>query len=485
MSEPRKRTMPLVPEPFENLTISRQAVFLRNASTMAKTWARFCPNLNIPQYVEPLSEEKKTELSQRATKLFKTAIRNQVGHSSEFGWEVCAWHDVFGLIMDDEGLRMDKRPYEYMEKDDNGQCTLKTRIPDGTLGLRAYDDYDLKRGYICDVPDCKEDHSTKQPDKRLSEDRLKAMMHNPECALVVDGVWGKTDLVFPFAVYEAKKRASSYEAAESQIYHACLTYLAMLDDLARNPDNVAEYQTADSSKYQLFAFTSCGSYWEVYVGWNFLDACFVETIWEGDVKEPRHAFELICIIDQIHEYAANHHREFVMKHLEAWHTRHEKAEDAKERLLSALFTTDETSEDMEQSDSDEADWELNSSCGDSDSSGINFHSENLARQLALNIELPKWFHLKEKSKRTRQDKARQTRERNKRLRELPRRQDSGTISLRGQGRPPKSQVAKDEAPKRRRGRPLKASSTATRVAKTAPPIVRRSTRIRKVTQQQN
>lgn len=98
--------MPLVPEPFENLTISRQAVFFRSASTMAKTWAQFCPNLNIPQYREPLSDEKKTELDQRSAKLFKRAIRNQLGHSSEFGWEVCAWHDVFGLIMDDEGLRM-------------------------------------------------------------------------------------------------------------------------------------------------------------------------------------------------------------------------------------------------------------------------------------------------------------------------------------------------------------------------------------------
>lgn len=137
------------------------------------------------------------------------------------------------------------------------------RIPDATLGLRAYDDYDLKRGYVCEVPDCKEDHSSKQPDKRLSQDRLKAMMHNHECALVVDGVWGKTDLIFPFAVYEAKKRPTSYEAAENQIYHACKTYLAMLDDLARNPDEVDEYQTEESDKYQLFAFTSCGSYWEV------------------------------------------------------------------------------------------------------------------------------------------------------------------------------------------------------------------------------
>lgn len=160
-----------------------------------------------------------------------------------------------------------------MEKDGTGQKVMKTRIPDATLGLKTYNGYALKHGYRCTISDCKEDHSYKQPNQRLSKERLDAMMHNGECGLVVDGVWGKTDLVFPFAVYEAKKRASSFEAAKEQIYHACKTYLAMLDDLARNPDNVAEYQTKDSSRYQLFAFTSCGSYWEVYVAWNFLASC--------------------------------------------------------------------------------------------------------------------------------------------------------------------------------------------------------------------
>lgn len=107
-----------------------------------------------------------------------------------------------------------------------------------------------------------------EPDKRLSDHALRAMMHDPECGLVVDGVWGKTKLLFPFAVYEAKKTAILYRQAEDQIHHACRTYLAMLDDLARNPNNVAEYQTEESSKYQLFAFASCGSYWQVFLVWN-------------------------------------------------------------------------------------------------------------------------------------------------------------------------------------------------------------------------
>lgn len=114
---------------------------------------------------------------------------------------------------------------------------------------------------------------TMQPDKRLSEHDLQAMMLDPECGLVVDGVWGKTELLFPFAVYEAKKTATLYQQAEEQIYHACRTYLAMLDDLARNPNNVAEYQTEESSKYQMFAFVSCGSSWQVFAVWNMLSGC--------------------------------------------------------------------------------------------------------------------------------------------------------------------------------------------------------------------
>jgi hypothetical protein len=98
-------------------------------------------------------------------------------------------------------------------------------------------------------------------------------MHDPKCGLVVDGVWGKTELLFPFAVYEAKNRLSNHQQAEDQIYHACRTYLAMLDDLARNPNNVAEYQTEESSKYQLFEFASCGSYWQIFVAWKMQHRC--------------------------------------------------------------------------------------------------------------------------------------------------------------------------------------------------------------------
>jgi hypothetical protein len=97
--------MPLVPEPFDNLVISTQSVSIRSRP-IASAWGRFLPNLNIPQYMESLSEEKKTELDHRATRLSRRATGNHLYKSSEFSWEVCAWHNVFGLILDDEGLRV-------------------------------------------------------------------------------------------------------------------------------------------------------------------------------------------------------------------------------------------------------------------------------------------------------------------------------------------------------------------------------------------
>ena len=62
----------------------------------------------------------------------------------------------------------DKRPYEFVRTDNGGQRTVETRIPDATLGLTTFDDYFLERCFWCSVPDCKEQHGEKQPDRRLS-----------------------------------------------------------------------------------------------------------------------------------------------------------------------------------------------------------------------------------------------------------------------------------------------------------------------------
>jgi hypothetical protein len=170
-------------------------------------------------------------------------------------------------------IHRDKRPYEFIEEDASGTDFVRRRIPDATMGLRTFDDSDLKHGYTCELEDCQTNHESMQPSKSLLDSRIDDQMYDRRYGLIVDGVWGESNLVFPFAVYEAKKRASTWEQAEDQVYHTFKVYLAMLDDLARDPSDVTTYQSEESTHYQLFGFTSCGSCWRVYIAWYFLDGC--------------------------------------------------------------------------------------------------------------------------------------------------------------------------------------------------------------------
>ena len=143
---------------------------------LAKAFGRFCPNQDMISYRTELSEEKKSELDRRSSHLIKRACQNQFFGASEFNWEADAWHDVFGLIRDDETFRMlcplylictismlrvkdadqqdrDKRPYEFIERDVNHNISVKRRIPDATMGLRSYTEYNLENGYPCDITD--------------------------------------------------------------------------------------------------------------------------------------------------------------------------------------------------------------------------------------------------------------------------------------------------------------------------------------------
>lgn len=163
----------------------------------------------------------------------------------------------------------DKRPYRFVETDHMGNPSVKIRIPDATFGIKPFGPYSSIHGY----PTYYRRDAKKEPEPWLHRSRLHSMMQNPECGLVVDGMWGETELIFPFASYEAKKDSDGSNSAEKQIHHACRTYVAMLDDLARNPNNVAEYQTKESSQFQLFAFTSSACDWKVYVVWSSLDEC--------------------------------------------------------------------------------------------------------------------------------------------------------------------------------------------------------------------
>src|ERR1041384_4596211 len=101
----------------------------------------------------------------------------------------------------------------------------------------------------------------------------------------------------------------------------------------------------------------------------------VETIWEGDVKGGRDAYALICIVDQIHDYAITQHRRFVMEHLEAGHNRQAKSLEqllinrlASEPMLGVLnnASPDSDSDDMTSWDSYSSDDTGSSSSSDSD-----------------------------------------------------------------------------------------------------------------------
>lgn len=185
----------------------------------------------------------------------------------------------------------------------------------------------------------------------------------------------------------------------------------------------------------------------------------METIWEGYVTEFSRAFDLICIVDQIQDYAANHHRPFVMNHLEAWHARHQKTlEPFKEAIreintaYSENFPGDSNISGFNSDDS-------NSSSNDFDELAELFHHGPIKRA--------EWLRLKARSNNARQEIANETRKRNRRLLEITQAPKSveEPQKKRPRGRPRKAGPAKKEAqaPKRGRGRP---SEMASKIVKT-------------------
>ncbi|KAK0761817.1 hypothetical protein N5P37_004616 [Trichoderma harzianum] len=261
--KPRERTMPLLPTPFKTCHEAK-----------AKAWNVFIPDLNVTEYLKTLNEPQEKELRNRAENLTWRARRVDVPAVSEFYWEASAWHDVFGMINNDDNFILDKRPYKYVEADNAGKIIIKKRIPDATFGIKFFEPMSLAFQHHA----YRRDPKKKKPHPLLYERRVIDMMRNPRCGLVVDGMWGETSLIFPFAAYEAKNNYQDHDAAEKQIKHACRTYLAMLDDLARNPNNVSEYQTEESPRFQFFAFTSNSSYWRVSVAWSSSEDCVSNSV---------------------------------------------------------------------------------------------------------------------------------------------------------------------------------------------------------------
>lgn len=110
------------------------------------------------------------------------------------------------------------------------------------------------------------------------------------------------------------------------------------------------------------------------------------------------AFELICIVDQIHDYAIHRHRDFVMKHLEAWYAR----DNTVKKEFEIVVGGDEN-----------FDTDMHNSFGLDDANLVNLDKENLNLNknwdagpsinlvnsddatLDLLERVPEWFRLKE------------------------------------------------------------------------------------------
>lgn len=145
----------------------------------------------------------------------------------------------------------------------------------------------------------------------------------------------------------------------------------------------------------------------------------METIWQGDVTDISRAYDLICLTNQIHKYAVNQHRSFVMEHLEAWHARHERL------LLERLPPIDELDPASGEEDDLESDPVEDPDSDETDQLYDGFEPKS-ALALLLTIDAvfsqaqmdPEWFRLKEDSKKARARKAQAQKQHNRTLRKL-------------------------------------------------------------------
>lgn len=332
----RTRNWPLVPAEFDELVVGPR----EDNVTWIQERCTFVPNLDLRGSVWELSPKRRTDILLKAKMLSEYALRNLSDKVSEDRWDHDAGAQVFGSIRNDKRLRVEKKLFYYLREGDKLSARVKDRRPDQTFGLASYDDSNPPNHAAKQDRYFSTRAASQETDfpKALFKSRLLKQVYCNSTGLVVDGLWGDVDLVFPWGVYEAKRTAQAYEAVKEQIFRAARIYLGMLDDLARSPDNIDEYQKPDSSlRYQVFLFTSCGPRWEVWIACNYCGqgvsnissdprttsrltkaTQMVDRIWSGNICEENKAYDLLCIMEQIHNYAVTKHRDFVVEHLQAW-----------------------------------------------------------------------------------------------------------------------------------------------------------------------
>lgn len=143
------------------------------------------------------------------------------------------------------------------------------RIPDITFGLSSY--------FCSDPQDEGVDERERRIRRSLQRQRLASSIWTFNGhSLIADGKWGQCTILFPFAVYEAKKDQNSETGVKIQLKLAMNAYLKMLDRLARQPEKMEEYQSSRSAIFPIFGFTSNGNMWWMYVG--YLPNCVTDDL---------------------------------------------------------------------------------------------------------------------------------------------------------------------------------------------------------------
>ncbi|KAF2678996.1 hypothetical protein K458DRAFT_394405 [Lentithecium fluviatile CBS 122367] len=158
----------------------------------------------------------------------------------------------------------------------------------------------------------------------LTKERIFKQLFHRRCGLVVAPRWGAVELVFPWALFEAKRDSEPLEDAERQLHEGASVYLAMLDDLARDPKSPDKYQggativSNRATEPQLFGFASSGTRLWIYTIFGWLGDCIIQPLWRGDLCEAEDAINNLIIVNQLHKFAVTTYRNFVIKHLEPW-----------------------------------------------------------------------------------------------------------------------------------------------------------------------
>ncbi|VUC32087.1 unnamed protein product [Clonostachys rosea] len=283
------------------------------------------PTLNHVDWDDRSEEPRRM----RAKTFLRHALDNGQWRKSEYAWEADAWNDVFGQMRNDPTISADKHEYYTMRSATHPVSCLSmeqskfiTRIPDATFGLATFQPKHYQNAIASYDLDAR---------------RLQALALHRNCGLLSDPRWGDSDLVFPFAVYEAKGWGGDPREARRQACSAAAAYLDLLDALARHPGREGKrdgaYQTTEGRSSQVFALTSFGAHWHVLVGYRrprlvreyakragmSQNVYVFQRIWSGRISSERKAWELLSIVDQIHEWGVTVHRDFVIRHLKPWH----------------------------------------------------------------------------------------------------------------------------------------------------------------------